>query len=149
MQFLPRYSIYAGWIDLMRVPDPSLGGGIVGAPLRKDCINSEPLWPAACGQKRTLRAFQTNSAVHGRIILISVNSPGFVSTSIKPACCLTMMSWLIERPRPVPSPVGFVVKNGSNIFFHVGRNTGAVIADPDFHAITKVSGRSCESRFVV
>jgi hypothetical protein len=23
---------------------------------------------------------------------------------------LTMMSWLIERPRPVPSPVGLVVR---------------------------------------
>jgi hypothetical protein len=43
----------------------------------------------------------------GRTILISVNSPGRVSTSIVPACCFTMMSWLIERPRPVPSPVGF------------------------------------------
>ena len=34
----------------------------------------------------------------------------------EPACCFTMMSWLIERPRPVPSPVGLVVKNGLNIF---------------------------------
>jgi hypothetical protein len=24
--------------------------------------------------------------------------------------------WLMERPRPVPSPVGLVVKNGLNIF---------------------------------
>src|SRR5215471_15400920 len=27
-----------------------------------------------------------------------------------------MMSWHIESPRPVPSPVGLVVKNGLNIF---------------------------------
>ena len=47
---------------------------------------------------------------------ISVNSPSCVSTSIAPACCLTIMSWLMERPRPVPSPVGLVVKNGLNIF---------------------------------
>src|SRR6185312_11950879 len=32
-----------------------------------------------------------------------------------PPCCLTMMSWLIERPRPVPSPAGLVVKNGLKI----------------------------------
>src|SRR4029453_7676956 len=57
-----------------------------------------------------------NTAVRGRIILISVNSPGCVSTSIEPPCCLTTMSWLMERPRPVPSPVGLVVKNGLNIF---------------------------------
>src|SRR5262245_14054533 len=36
--------------------------------------------------------FQTNAAVRGRITLISVNSPGCVSTSIEPACCFTMMS---------------------------------------------------------
>src|SRR6516164_1256648 len=27
----------------------------------------------------------------------------------------TMMSWVMERPRPVPSPAGFVVKKGLNI----------------------------------
>jgi hypothetical protein len=31
-------------------------------------------------------------AARGRIILISVNSPGCVSTSIEPPCCLTIMS---------------------------------------------------------
>src|SRR5215472_748425 len=50
------------------------------------------------------------------MILNSVKAPGSVSTSIIPECCLTMMSWLIERPRPVPSPAGLVVKNGLNIF---------------------------------
>jgi hypothetical protein len=46
----------------------------------------------------------------------SVNAPGSVSTSILPPCCLTMMSWVIERPSPVPSPAGLVVKKGSKIF---------------------------------
>ena len=32
------------------------------------------------------------AAPRGRTILNSVNSPGCVSTSIDPACCLTMMS---------------------------------------------------------
>jgi hypothetical protein len=59
---------------------------------------------------------QRNTATRGRITLISVNSPGGVSTSIDPPCCLTMMSWLMESPSPVPSPVGLVVKNGLNIF---------------------------------
>jgi hypothetical protein len=45
-----------------------------------------------------------------------VNSPGLVSTSIDPACCLTTMSWLMESPRPVPSPAGLVVKKGLNSF---------------------------------
>ena len=61
-------------------------------------------------------SYQRNTAVRGKIILISVNSPSCVSTSIKPPCCLTIMSWLIERPSPVPSPGGLVVKNGLNIF---------------------------------
>ena len=46
----------------------------------------------------------------------SVYCPGSVSTSILPPCCFTMMSWLIDRPSPVPSPAGLVVKNGLNIF---------------------------------
>ncbi len=53
--------------------------------------------------------------MRGRMIRNSVNSPGSVSTSMTPACCLTMMSWLIDRPSPVPSPAGLVVKNGLNI----------------------------------
>src|SRR5262249_2001175 len=57
-----------------------------------------------------------NVALRGRIILISVYSPGCVSTSIDPECCFTMMSWVMDRPRPVPSPAGLVVKKGLNIF---------------------------------
>ena len=38
------------------------------------------------------RGSATNVAVRGRTILISVYSPGWVSTSIDPECCLTMMS---------------------------------------------------------
>ena len=50
---------------------------------------------------RTMRAFLSkphalqlwaNTPARGKIILISVNSPGCVSTSIDPPCCLTMMS---------------------------------------------------------
>src|SRR5262245_42016148 len=56
------------------------------------------------------------AASRGRTIRNSVNWPGVVSTSIDPPCCLTMVSWLMERPSPVPSPAGLVVKNGLNIF---------------------------------
>jgi len=49
----------------------------------------------------------------GRVMTNSVNTPGSVSTSILPPCCLTMMSLVIERPSPVPSPVGLVVKKRS------------------------------------
>ena len=44
--------------------------------------------------------------VRGNVIINSVKLPGSVSTSILPPCCLTMMSCVIERPRPVPSPAG-------------------------------------------
>src|SRR5215469_6248433 len=52
----------------------------------------------------------------GKVMMNSVNAPGSVSTSIRPLCCLTMISCVIDRPSPVPSPVGLVVKKGLNIF---------------------------------
>src|SRR5439155_8761036 len=56
------------------------------------------------------------AALRGSVMMNSVNTPGSVSTSIVPPCCFTMMSWLIDRPSPVPSPAGLVVKKGLNIF---------------------------------
>ena len=47
-----------------------------------------------------------------RRIANSVNSPTRPSAAIVPPCCWATMSQLIDRPRPVPSPVGLVVKNG-------------------------------------
>ena len=52
----------------------------------------------------------------GTTSLNSVKAPSSVATSSVPPCCLTTMSWLRDRPRPVPSPAGLVVKNGLNIF---------------------------------
>src|SRR5215472_6429013 len=52
--------------------------------------------------------------MRGRLIVNSAYSPTRLSTAMLPPCCFTMMSWLSERPRPVPSPAGLVVKNGSN-----------------------------------
>src|SRR5215472_5919364 len=51
-------------------------------------------------------------AIRGKRIVNSVNSPSRLSTAIVPPCCWVTMSQLIERPKPVPSPVGLVVKNG-------------------------------------
>jgi hypothetical protein len=57
-----------------------------------------------CGAKRNVRfgpkavmgndheRSGSNAATRGKITLISVNSPGCVSTSIDPPCCFTMMS---------------------------------------------------------
>src|SRR6202022_655538 len=60
--------------------------------------------------------FVCATAVRGSVIMNSVNAPGSVWTSILPPCCFTTMSWLIDRPSPVPSPAGLVVKKGLNIF---------------------------------
>jgi hypothetical protein len=35
---------------------------------------------------------EISAAARGKVTLISVNSPGCVSTSIEPPCCFTMMS---------------------------------------------------------
>src|SRR5262245_30692199 len=53
----------------------------------------------------------SNRATRGKITLISVNSPGRVSTSIEPPCCLTMMSWLMESPSPVSRNTGTLVRH--------------------------------------
>ena len=36
-----------------------------------------------------------------------------------------------------------------HLFFHIRRHAGTVVADPDFHTITKVFGRGRESGLVV
>jgi len=52
--------------------------------------------------------------------------PGILAStysSIEPACCLTMMSCVMDSPRPVPSPAGFVVKKGLTPEPRSGRQT--------------------------
>ena len=89
-------------------------------------------------------------AARGRITLISVNSPGCVSTSIEPPCCLTIMSWLIERPSPVPSPGGLVVKNGLNIFSLTSGGIPVPLSRIfDFHAVPEVLGRGRKHRLII
>ena len=62
-------------------PKADMCGATSACPL---CANS--------GHEGCGNALQTNTGVRGRTILISVNSPGCVSTSIVPACCFTMTS---------------------------------------------------------
>src|SRR5260221_221882 len=78
----------------------------VGLVIDNEYVNAQ-LVPPACA---------CAAAVRGSVIMNSVNDPGSVATSILPPCCFTTMSWLIDRPSPVPSPAGLVVKNGLNIF---------------------------------
>jgi ParB family chromosome partitioning protein len=44
------------------------------------------------GYPRRLCHQESNAGTRGKVTLISVNSPGSVSTSIEPPCCFTMMS---------------------------------------------------------
>ena len=91
----------------------------------------------------------------GKVTMNSVNAPGSVSTSKLPPCCLTMMSKLSDRPRPVPSPAGLVVKNGSKIFARTAsgmpvplsrtristRSPSARVDTDNGRLITRLSGR--------
>src|SRR3954466_11697647 len=53
------------------------------------------------------------SAVLGRYTLKTVPASNVLSTDTAPPFCLTM-PYTVARPSPVPLPVPFVVKNGSN-----------------------------------
>ncbi len=90
-----------------------------------------------------------DAAPRGSTILNSVNSPGFVSTLIVPACCFTTMSWLIDRPRPVPSPGRFGREERiEHLLLHVGRNACAVVAYPDLDPVAEVRRRSLQHRLI-
>lgn len=45
---------------------------------------------------------------------VKVVFPGTLSTAIVPSCFVTIF-WTMSSPKPLPSPGGFVVKNGSKI----------------------------------
>jgi hypothetical protein len=55
------------------------------------CTSSSLLW-AKSRHRDDYERSESNAATRGKITLISVNSPGSVSTSIEPPCCFTMMS---------------------------------------------------------
>ena len=60
------------------------------------------------------------------------------------------MSWVIERPRPVPSPAGLVVKNGfEHLFLRNGRDAIAVVANANFHCASQVLRGDGEVRLEV
>ena len=50
-----------------------------------------------------------------------------------------VVSWLIDSPSLVPSPAGLVVKKWiEHLFLHLGRNAGAIVANPDFDCLAQV-----------
>ena len=56
----------------------------------------------------------------------------------------------MDRPSPVPSPAGLVVKNGiEQLLLHLRGDTGAVVADSDLDAVTEVLGRRSQRGLVV
>src|SRR5262249_21827549 len=55
------------------------------------CSGQCLLW-AKSGHRTTTGVQERDAATRGKVTRISVNSPGRVSTSIEPPCCLTMMS---------------------------------------------------------
>jgi hypothetical protein len=55
------------------------------------CSYRCPLW-ANSGHQNDRKRQESNAAARGKVTLISVNSPGCVSTSIDPPCCFTIMS---------------------------------------------------------
>ena len=83
-------------------------------------------------------ALARDAAVRGSTILNSVNSPGSVSTAIEPACCFTMMSWLMRQAEPGT----FSGRLGGeerieHLFLYLGCYAGAIVANPDFDAIAR------------
>ena len=100
----------------------------VGLVIDDEDVNAQFVPPAsACA-----------AAVRGSVMMNSVNAPGSVSTSIVPPCCFTTMSWLIDRPSPVPSPGRLGGEEGiEHLLLHFQRDAGAVVADPDFHLVAE------------
>jgi hypothetical protein len=74
--------------DVRSAPDSDRESG-----LQQTAMSALPPRADMCGATSDVGSRrQTNTATRGKITLISVNSPGCVSTSIEPPCCLTMMS---------------------------------------------------------
>jgi len=72
----------------------------------------------------------------------SVNTPGSVSTSMLPPCCFTMMSWLIDSPKPRALAGRLGGEEGiEHLLLHLRRNAGAVVADANFF-LSRVLGES-------
>ena len=51
----------------------------------------------------------------GSVITNVAPSPSVLSTVSVPPCPCVTMSYESDRPNPVPDPVGFVVKKGSDL----------------------------------
>ena len=70
------------------LPEPPVDAESVQPNVRTSLC---PLW-AKSGHRNSYGRSGSNATTRGKFTRISVNSPGFVSTSIAPPCCFTMMS---------------------------------------------------------
>ena len=82
-----------------------------------------------------------------------VNSPSFDSTSIFPSCFSSIMDRVIDSPKPVPSPTGFVVKNAENICSRIFSGIPIPLSSilnlkesPSFRRSTVVSRRTAKGK---
>ena len=108
---------------------------------RTHALQQRMLLRANSGHRGDYERSGCDAAARGKVSLISVNSSGCVSTSTEPPCCFTMMSWLIERPNPVPSPGGLVVKNDPKVLGR-GREPRLVIATVEVRFTLRASVKS-------
>ena len=128
----------AGRVARLRAP------GSPAPTAARRCCCARPLRPPPPGSSRarraaaparTLRPAAGSPALRSRKILTLVPSPGSLLSTISPPDCLTK-PYAIDSPRPVPCPVGLVVKKGSNARSqHVGRHAAAGVGHFDHHVI--------------
>jgi hypothetical protein len=70
--------------------------------------------PGRRNRSRNFDPIRLQLILDGRQMKKLVPQPGADSTLICPPLCV-MIPWAMARPSPVPFPISFVVKNGSNI----------------------------------
>ena len=79
--------------------------------------------------------------------LISANSPDFVSTSIEPAMLLDDDVVTDREPKSRAFSSRFRREERiEHLLFDVGRDSGSVVANPDFDAVAEILGRCNQGR---
>ena len=90
------------------------------------------------------------AAPRGRTILNSVNSPGCGIDLYRPAMLLDddVMAERKAEPGALTGRLGREERI-EHLLLHLGRNAGAVVADPDFDAVAEVLGRGGKRRLII
>ena len=113
---LPGQGRLQGFAGLHLAPGefPEAGHGLAfRAPHRQEALPA-PDHPRPPPGSPGLRELQRRSSGRtGRRRMKRAPAPLEVSTSMIPLCMLVTMKYETDSPRPVPSPTGLVVKNGS------------------------------------